>query len=42
MDYYLLGKLPVIELPEPETVKPGEVDGAGSVNINAPETEHYD
>ena len=52
MDYYLLGKLPIIELPEtekrikPNTVNPNQTkpDAVGNIpaGINAPEEEHYD
>ncbi|HSI25462.1 MAG TPA: penicillin-binding protein 2 [Methylotenera sp.] len=44
MDYYLLGKLPVVEAPNPNTAKPDAVSGAGSADTitNAPEVEHYD
>ncbi len=42
MDYYLLGKLPVIEAPKTETTakpKPNAITGTA---VNAPEEEHYD
>ncbi len=45
MDYYLLGKLPVLEVPKNELTtvkpKPNEIAGSGVV-VNAPEEEHYD
>jgi penicillin-binding protein 2 len=46
MDYYLLGKFPVVEVPKTEVItaakpKPNEIAGAGLV-VNAPEEEHYD
>jgi penicillin-binding protein 2 len=46
MDYYLLGKWPVLEVPKTEVTpttkpKPNEIAGAGLV-VNAPEEEHYD
>lgn len=41
MDYYLLGKIPLVE-PKPEvTAKPNEIAVSAPV-INAPEEEHYD
>ena len=45
MDYYLLGKVPVVEAPKTETAaKPNEAAGAAPANAipNAPEVEHYD
>ncbi len=45
MDYYLLGKLPVVEIPKTETIaKPNQIDtvAPASTLINAPEEEHYD
>jgi penicillin-binding protein 2 len=43
MDYYLLGKLPVVETPI-ITVKPNGIEAVApaSTIINAPEVEHYD
>ena len=46
MDYYLLGKLPVLEVPKTEalmatTIKPKPNAIAGAL-VNAPEEEHYD
>jgi penicillin-binding protein 2 len=46
MDYYLLGKLPVVEVPKTEVItttkpKPNEIAGAGAV-VNAPEEEPFD
>ena len=46
MDYYLLGKLPVVELPKaPEkTTKPSGIIGGNPAEpvVNVPEDEHYD
>lgn len=45
MDYYLLGKLPVVETPKAEAIaNPNGVEGTApaSAIINAPEEEHYD
>ena len=45
MDYYLLGKLPVVEIIDTElATKPNEAVGALPANAitNAPEVEHYD
>lgn len=45
MDYYLLGKLPVVETPKAEVIaKPSEIEATGpaSAIINAPEEEYYD
>ena len=45
MDYYLLGKLPVVEITDTElATKPNEAVGALPANAitNAPEVEHYD
>ena len=45
MDYYLLGKVPVVEAPSTETAaNPNEAAGAVPTNAltNAPEVEHYD
>ncbi len=45
MDYYLLGKVPVVEAPNTETAtNPNEAAGAVPANAitNAPEVEHYD
>jgi penicillin-binding protein 2 len=46
MDYYLLGKWPVLEVPKTEVTptakpKPNEIQGTGLI-INAPQEEHYD
>jgi penicillin-binding protein 2 len=46
MDYYLLGKWPVLEVPKTEVThaakpKPNEIAGSGLV-VNALEEEHYD
>lgn len=42
MDYYLLGKLPEVELPQEKVVKPNESLAPVDPSVNAPVEEHYD
>lgn len=42
MDYYLLGKLPEVELPQQIAVKPHESLAPVNSSANAPVEEHYD
>jgi penicillin-binding protein 2 len=44
MDYYLLGKLPVIEKPKDGAMTPNRIGATAATSslINAPEEEHYD
>jgi hypothetical protein len=42
MDYYLLGKLPGVELLQEIVVKPNESPAPVDPSANAPVKEHYD
>jgi penicillin-binding protein 2 len=44
MDYYLLGKLPVIEKPKDGAMTPNRIGATAATSslVNAPEEEHYD